>query len=103
MKLAIGTAVVVLAIIISGCEVLEPPIVDKFEYDSIQQGMPYAEVTEIIGAEGEELSSVYTQGVPGVMESITTIMYMWQNADGSNMNAMFQNDKLVTKAQFGLS
>ena len=29
-------------------------------------------------------------------------MYMWQNSDGSNMNAMFQNDKLVNKAQFGL-
>jgi hypothetical protein len=29
-------------------------------------------------------------------------MYAWQNADGSNMNAMFQNDRLISKAQFGL-
>ena len=59
-------------------------------------------VVEIIGVDGEELSSSRTEGVPGVMESVTTVMYSWVNRDGSNMNAMFQNDKLVQKAQFGL-
>ena len=29
-------------------------------------------------------------------------MYSRQNANGSNMNAMFQDSKLITKAQFGL-
>jgi hypothetical protein len=29
-------------------------------------------------------------------------MYSWQNDSGSNMNAMFQNGKLVNKAQLGL-
>ena len=29
-------------------------------------------------------------------------MYSWQNGNGSNMNAMFQGDRLVNKAQFGL-
>jgi hypothetical protein len=30
-------------------------------------------------------------------------MYQWSNTSGfANMNAMFQNDALVTKAQFGL-
>jgi len=32
----------------------------------------------------------------------TTVMYQWQNDDGSNMTAMFQNDRLVSKSQFGL-
>jgi hypothetical protein len=29
-------------------------------------------------------------------------MYSWKNRNGSNMNAMFQDGELVTKAQFGL-
>lgn len=36
------------------------------------------------------------------MASIETVMYQWVNRNGSNMNAMFQNNKLVQKAQFGL-
>lgn len=33
---------------------------------------------------------------------ITTVMYMWQNGNGSNMNATFQNNSLVSVAQAGL-
>jgi septal ring-binding cell division protein DamX len=55
----------------------------------------YEEVVKIIGFEGTEMSSTEIGG-------IKTIMYSWQNDDGSNMNAMFQNNKLNTKAQFGL-
>ena len=29
-------------------------------------------------------------------------MYSWKNANGSNMNAMFQDGRLISKAQFGL-
>lgn len=76
--------------------------VTKAEYDRIRDGMSYATVVSIIGKRGEELSRSHMGGVPGVMESITTVMYSWQNVDGSNMNAMFQNDRLVMKAQFGL-
>jgi hypothetical protein len=36
------------------------------------------------------------------LAGIKTVMYSWQNPDGSNMNAMFQDDKLVSKAQFML-
>lgn len=32
----------------------------------------------------------------------TTILYQWINLRGSNMNAMFQNDSLEQKMQFGL-
>ena len=36
------------------------------------------------------------------MAGVSSVMYQWVNADGSNMNAMFQNDRLVSKAQMGL-
>ncbi|AUS08335.1 hypothetical protein C1X05_05485 [Laceyella sacchari] len=65
------------------------------EFKKIKNGMTYEEVVKIIGFEGTEMSSSEIGG-------IKTIMYSWQNDDGSNMNAMFQNNKLNTKAQFGL-
>ncbi|MFC1613915.1 DUF3862 domain-containing protein [Gemmatimonadota bacterium] len=72
------------------------------EYERIQNGISYKEVVAIIGDEGEEMSRSKINGVPGVMEDIETVMYQWVNTNGSNMNAMFQNDKLIQKAQFGL-
>jgi len=65
------------------------------DYRRIASGMRYKQVRTIIGTEGEELSR-------SDMAQYTTIMYSWKNSNGSNMNAMFQNDRLVTKAQFGL-
>ena len=87
-----------------GCDNLDlvEDVVTKADYNQIRNGMSYREVVGIIGSQGEELSSNRMEGVPGVMDSIETTMYMWQNSDGSNMNAMFQNDKLVQKAQAGL-
>jgi hypothetical protein len=64
--------------------------------------MSYAQVIRIIGFDGEEMASSNMAGVPGVMEGLSTKMYSWQNSDGTNMNATFQNDRLVAKAQFGL-
>jgi hypothetical protein len=72
-----------------------PPIVTKAEYDQIREGMTYEQVRSIIGAPGEEISRSDLAG-------FTTVMYSWTNANGSNMNAMFQNNRLVNKAQFGL-
>lgn len=72
-----------------------PPIVTKYEYDQLTEGMSYAQVRTIIGAPGEEQSRSDLAG-------ITTVMYAWMNSNGSNMNAIFQNDRLTTKAQFGL-
>ena len=65
------------------------------EYSLLQAGMSYQEAVEIIGFPGEEISRSDIAG-------ITTVMYQWTNRDFSNMNAMFQNGALVTKAQFGL-
>jgi zinc ribbon protein len=73
----------------------EAPVVTRGEYESLREGMSYSEAVSIIGASGEELSRSDLAG-------ISTVMYSWTNANGSNMNAMFQDGKLVTKAQFGL-
>ncbi len=71
------------------------PVVTKAEYDQIQNGMTYDQVIAIIGARGEERSSSSIAGY-------TTILYGWNNPNGSNMIAMFQNEKLIQKSQFGL-
>jgi len=57
--------------------------------------MSYQEVVTIIGNQGEELSRTN-------VANIEAVAYSWKNANGSNMTALFQNDKLNTKAQFGL-
>lgn len=77
-------------------------IVTFNEFNRIKTGISYRETVNIIGTQGEEISRNMINGVPGVTESIETIMFQWINKNGSNMNAMFQNDKLVSKAQFGL-
>jgi hypothetical protein len=71
------------------------PTVTMAEYSRLQSGMTYQQAAEIIGASGEEMSRNDIAG-------FTTVMYGWKNPDGSNMNAMFQNNGLVQKAQFGL-
>ncbi|MFA7327960.1 MAG: DUF3862 domain-containing protein [Candidatus Ratteibacteria bacterium] len=72
------------------------------KFNKIENGMSYREVVGIIGSEGELMSQNHMDGVTGVMNSIDTAMYGWKNKYGSNMNATFQNDKLMSKAQFGL-
>ena len=64
-------------------------------YNSISTGMSYREVVSILGEEGTEMSRNEIGGY-------TTVMYMWKKWSGANMNAMFQNGKLVQEAQFGL-
>lgn len=70
--------------------------VTKQQYNMLKSGASYSQAVAILGCEGEEISS-------SDMAGITTIMYMWNGASmGANMNAMFQNGRLVNKAQFGL-
>jgi hypothetical protein len=65
------------------------------KYQQIKEGMSYQEVVGILGFEGEELSR-------NTFGDLTTIMFVWKGDGFANMNATFQNDKLVSKAQFGL-
>ncbi len=67
------------------------------EFEAIEEGMPYEEVVEIIGSEGEELPEL------GDEEEKTTF-YTWTGAGepGANANILFKEDKVFTKSQFGL-
>jgi predicted Zn finger-like uncharacterized protein len=77
-------------------------VVTMPEYQKVANGMSYSQVAQIIGEPGEEISSSHIEGVPGVKASVDTVSYQWINPDGSNMNAIFLNDRLISKAQFGL-
>jgi hypothetical protein len=69
--------------------------VTRTQYTQLREGMDYAEVVGLIGL-GTEISRSDLAG-------IVTVMYQWDgNGMGANMNAMFQNGKLVSKAQSGL-
>lgn len=73
----------------------DSPVVTLAEYEQLRGGMTYEEAVAVIGTPGEELSRSEVAGY-------TTVMYTWSNAGGSNMNAMFQDGALITKAQLGL-
>lgn len=73
------------------------PKISKSEFDSLKTGMTYNEVVSIIGGEGELSSQVDVAGYD-------TKLYVWngEGSIGANANVTFQNNKLVSKAQFGL-
>jgi len=72
------------------------PGITMADYQQLRTGMTYPQVVAILGEEGEELSSNEIAGT-------RTVMYQWRaGAFGGNMNAMFQDGKLIQKAQFGL-
>ncbi|EOA3902559.1 MULTISPECIES: hypothetical protein [Bacillus cereus group] len=73
--------------------------VSKEEFNRIQNGMTYEQVKDIIGSDGTILSESGEKGT-----EFYTIMYKWEGEGsiGANANFMFQNNKLMNKAQFGL-
>ena len=64
-------------------------------YGELRDGISYRRAASLLGSAGEEVSSTNIGGV-------RTVMYKWGSGGMANMNAMFQDDKLVSKAQFGL-
>lgn len=73
--------------------------ISKAEFDEIQNGMSYEEVTKIIGVEGEVNSETGEKGT-----QFHTIMYSYEGEKGWGSNAImtFQNNKLQNKTQMGL-
>ena len=70
--------------------------VDRAAFQSLKTGMSYKRAVAILGSEGEEMSS-------NEMGGTKTVLYKWEGGGfGANMNAMFQDDKLISKAQMGL-
>ena len=71
--------------------------INEEKFDSIQNGMSYEEVKNIIGEDGENLSETDIGG-------IKTVMYQWSASDGwGNATVTFQDDKVINKAQVGVS
>jgi hypothetical protein len=66
-------------------------------FQRLQSGMSYSQAVAILGEPGVEMSRTDLGGT-------TTVMYQWKAGGLSigNMKAMFQNGRLVSKAQFGL-
>lgn len=73
------------------------PGISKAEFQAIQTGMSPDEIAAIVGSPGELISE-------NEMAGTRTIMVQWEGESGfgANANAMFQNDKLIQKSQFGL-
>ena len=67
------------------------------QYKEIEPGMTKEEVFAILGEPDQELSKTEIAGHTGAM-------YMWvgRYEDGGNMNVLFQDGRVVTKAQFML-
>lgn len=88
--LALGLAAFSVPAFASDCSVT------KAQYQALRDGISYRQAVQILGCEGEEMSSSEIAGYK-------TVMYMWEGEGfGGNMDAMFQNDAMVSKAQFGL-
>ena len=89
--------------ILTSCDGVSGKKITLEKYNQINEGMSQDKVFNILGKENcDESVSNSMEGVPGVMESIKTVGYSCANADGSNIQIMFQNSKLVSKAQAGL-
>lgn len=74
---------------------IQPSRITLAQFMKLEDGMSYQAVCRLLGKDGTELSRSNLSGT-------STVMYQWQNNDLSNMNAMFQNGQLISKAQFGL-
>lgn len=66
------------------------------QFDQLQNGISYNQAVAVLGSPGTEISRVELAGT-------LTVMYKWDGENlGGNMNAMFQNNRLISKAQIGL-
>lgn len=72
--------------------------ITKSQFDAVQPGMSYSDVSGIMGVGGELLSTTNIGD-----DSYKTDMYVWYGKrTGANCNITFQGGKVVSKAQFGL-
>jgi len=70
--------------------------VSMAQYLALKTDMTYTTVVSILGCYGEETSSSEIAG-------FKSVLYTWRgNGFAANMNAIFQNGRLASKAQFGL-
>ena len=73
---------------------LTRPGVSLAAYDRIRPGMSYEDVGSFIG-QGTEINRT-------ARGDIRMVMYEWRLPGGANVNMVFENNRLIQKAQFGL-
>lgn len=78
----------------------DPGLITLSEFNAIENGMTYEQVVNIVGSEGDVLSSVDL----GIGAEYASAMYTWEGdgSTGANANVTFQGGKVISKAQFGL-
>ena len=76
---------------------LEPCGATMQEFNRLQTGMTISDVNRIIGCPGTELSRAE-------FGDSSTVRFMWEGSGSwlGNMNATFQDGRLMAKAQMGL-
>jgi hypothetical protein len=74
---------------------MSSPTATMAGFNRLSNGMTYAQVVAIVGEPSQELARNEIAGTE-------TVMYSWDAGIGANMNAMFQNGKMMQKAQMGL-
>ncbi len=79
----------------------------KAKFDDLQIGMTYEEAVKVVGAEGSLVSNKrLSQGVPRPGEKEEKVSYaktyQWKNSGNKWMTAVFEDGKLVRKAEAGL-
>lgn len=74
-----------------------PVVITMSTFDQLQTGMTMRECVDIIGTAGVQQDLTYIQE-----SALTITTHIWQNKDGSNIMAQFENGRLSTKAQAGL-
>jgi hypothetical protein len=72
------------------------------DFDRLETGISYSGACLTLGANGQELARCQFGGESGTIEPIETVVYGWINADGANVYATFQNDRLISKSQTDL-
>ncbi|WP_025722550.1 DUF3862 domain-containing protein [Paenibacillus polymyxa] len=81
-------------------EIIEnKPTISAGEFNRIEIGMNYEQVTDIIGDYGELVSESEEAGTP-----FHTVLYQYEGEGslGANASMMFQGGKLTNKTQYGL-
>lgn len=96
MKRSIKMVIILIVamLLLTSCSDKEETKITKEMYDNIEIGMTIDEVEEVLG-KGEENAKSEAAGT--IISSM-----QWVNKDGGNIQIMFQDGKVDTKAQAGL-
>jgi hypothetical protein len=65
------------------------------QYNQVKDGMSYSQVAAILGAQGKPVSD-------SKFGSVKTEAYSWDGGNFASVSIIFQNNKVVSKSQFGL-